>query len=112
MLLHRTGHTQRMTDVALDPFLSTERLGSPHGFAARILGHSRRVGEDHPTATCHLQVRDEKNALCGYEWEGLTRVPGDPTWTDLHPALRCDTCSAVVGVQDEDPDGRSYRFSL
>lgn len=100
-----------MKDVALEPFVSTERLGSPHGVVARMLGVSRRWDEDQPSATCHLQVKDEENALCGYEWEGLTRVPGDPSWTDLHPGLRCDTCSAVVGVQDEDPEGRLYRFS-
>lgn len=101
-----------MEDVALEPFVSTERLGSPHGFAARVLGLSRPADEDQPTATCHLQVMEEENALCGYEWEGLTRVPGDPTWIDLHPELRCDTCSAAVGVQDEEPEERSYRFSL
>ena len=100
-----------MDDVALEPFVSTERLGSPNGIAARMLGLSRRWDEDQPSATCHLQVKDEENALCGYEWEGLTRAPGDPTWSDLHPALRCDTCSAVTGVQDEDSEGRSYRSS-
>lgn len=101
-----------MTDVPLEPFVSTERLGSPHGLVARMLGFSGRAGEDQPTATCHLQATDEENTLCGYEWEGLTRVPGDPAWTDLHPELRCDICSAVAGVQDEDPEGRSYRFTL
>lgn len=99
-----------MKDVPLEPFVSTERLGSSHGFAARVLGLSR-LADDQRTATCHLQVMQEKNALCGYEWEGLARVPGGPTWTDLHPELRCDKCSAVVGVQDEDRKGQ-YRFSL
>lgn len=93
-------------------FVSTERLGFPHGIVARMLGVSRRVDDERPTATCHLQLTEEENALCGYEWEGLTRVPGAPCWTDLHPDLRCDACSAVLGIQDEDPNGRSYLFSL
>ena len=93
-------------------FVSTERLGSPHGLAAQLLGLEHPVDDGRPTATCHLQVMEEENALCGYEWEGLTRVPGDPSWTDVHPELRCDTCSIAVGVRDEDPEGRSYLFSL
>jgi len=99
-----------MKDVPLEPFVSTERLGSPHGFAVRMLGLSR-LTDDHPTATCHLQVMQEENAFGGTNGKGLARVPGAPTWTDLHPELRCDKCSAVVGVQDEDRKGQ-YRFSL
>jgi len=82
-----------MTDVMAGSFVAAERCGWPN------------------TATCHLQRNDEENALCGYEWEGLRRVPGDPGWTDLHPDLRCDACSRAVGVVDEGPRGQGYRHS-
>lgn len=99
--------------------VATERLGWPDRRGWRALGHvlvevqRRRVYDidpDVPTATCHLQESDEVPALCGYEWEGLVPVPGDPAWTDLHPDLRCDECSAMAGVDEEDPPGRTYRF--
>lgn len=108
----RTGDTQCMEEGSPQRFVSTERLGPPRGIAAGVLGVSRRAAGDAPTATCHLQVREEENAICGYEWEGLTRVPGAPRWADLHPELRCDACSAVLGIQDQDPKGGSYPFSL
>lgn len=64
---------------------------------------------DEPRATCHLQVTEEQDALCGFQWDGLVIVPGDPGWTDLHPSLGCDGCSRAAGVTDEDPAGRSFR---
>jgi len=102
-----------VSDVLPGSFVSTERLGLPRGIVARLLGRAGRVAElaGEPTATCHLQLKDDDNALCGYEWEGLSRVPGDPGWKDLHPDLRCDACSAAVNVPDGDPDGRDYRHS-
>lgn len=100
-----------MNDPTPVACVATERLGSPHHLWDWLRGRPRPHDIGRPTATCHLQLEDEENALCGYQWEGLNRVPGNPTWTDLHPDLRCDACSAVVGVLDEDPEGRTYRFS-
>lgn len=107
------GDTLAVSDVLPGAFVSTERLGRQRGVVARLLGREGRVAEStgEPTATCHLQLTDDDNAVCDFEWEGLSRVPGDPGWKDLHPDLRCDACSAAVNVSDEDPDGRDYRHS-
>jgi hypothetical protein len=107
------GHTFAVSDVLPGAFVSTERLGRRRGIVALVLDHGPVAfkSADQPTATCHLQLADDENALCGYEWEGLRRIPGDPGWKEFHPALRCDECSTVVDVADEDPEGRHYRHS-
>lgn len=99
-------------------FVATERLGwppAPRGWRRWIpwetqkqMVYDDRPGE--PSATCHLQRDEEEVALCGYEWEGLTPVPGSPDWTELHPEMRCDECSAAAGLLEEDPAGRRYRY--
>jgi hypothetical protein len=96
--------------------VATERLGWPPGRKRwrRWFGElqTRMVYDDRPnepTATCHLQRHEDENALCGYHWEGLVLVPGSPTWTDLHPNLRCSDCSRGAGVPKEDPEGLQYR---
>lgn len=53
-----------------------------------------------PTATCHLQSAEDQAALCGFPWEGLTAVPGFPTWQDIDPIWRCGQCDTLNG---EDP---------
>lgn len=99
-------------------FVATERLGwppAPRGWRRWIPWETQRqmvYGDrpDEPSATCHLQRDEEETALCGYEWEGLTPVPGSPDWTEPHPEIRCSECSTAAGVLDEDPAGRRYRY--
>jgi hypothetical protein len=106
-----------MSDVDLT--VSTERLGWPRRRGWRILtgvlgeyqGRMRyEVEPDMPTATCHLQPSEGEPALCGYPWEGLIRVPGNPQWTDLHPDMRCDECEAKAGIEREDPSQQTYQY--
>ena len=66
---------------------------------------------DEPAATCHLQPSEQEPALCGHPWEVLSRVPGDPGWTELHPEMRCDRCSKIADIPEEDPVGHTYRFT-
>lgn len=88
--------------------VSTERLGWPPKRLRRAwwpieTQKQRRYDDepDRPTATCHLQEESEQPALCGYPWELLVTVPSQPSWTQLHPDLRCDECaSASGGVTD------------
>jgi hypothetical protein len=99
-------------------FVSTERLGwppRPRGLRRWLPGETqtKMVDDDRPdepSATCHLQRDERENALCGYQWEGLTAVPGLPAWTDLHPEMRCSQCCRAAGVPKEDPAGRRYRL--
>lgn len=85
---------------AVQYIVSTERLGWPpkrRGVARLVpwetqTGMRYPVDPDVPTATCHLQQSEQRVALCGYEWEGLVAVPGEPTWDDIAPELRCDVC--------------------
>jgi hypothetical protein len=65
---------------------------------------------DEPTATCHLQTSPEEAALCDHPWEALGVIPGQPSWADLHPEMRCEDCAAAAGVETEDPTGRVYRY--
>ncbi len=99
--------------------VSTERLGWPgreSGLLERLGISQKRLVYPHdaatPTATCHLQRSPDENALCGYPWECLGVIPGEPGWTDLHPDLRCDECEDQAGVAREDPTDRTYRFTL
>ncbi len=45
-----------------------------------------------PTATCHLQIEAEQEALCGYPWECLIEVPDRRDWHALDDCLKCDIC--------------------
>ena len=54
---------------------------------------------DTPTATCHLQPAEDARALCGYQWEGLVRVPGAKSFDDITEELRCPRC-----VRASEPD--------
>ncbi len=102
-----------------DLFVSTERLGwppRPQGWRRFVPWETqdRFVYEDRPeepTATCHLQRDDREDALCGYEWEGLIAVPGNPEWTDLAPYMRCDQCEAASGIPVVEPSDRTNRYS-
>src|SRR4051794_14115712 len=99
--------------------VSTERLGWPPPVTGwrRIVPwetSDRLVYDDRPeepSATCHLQAASEQPARCGFPWECLVAIPGMSSWTDLHPEMRCDKCSRSAGIPEEDPAGRSYRFS-
>lgn len=64
-----------------------------------------------PSSTCHLRPADDTPALCGFPWEALVDVPGGVAWSDLHPMMRCDRCAHDAGRPNEDPSGRSYRFT-
>jgi hypothetical protein len=79
--------------------LSTERLGLPGaespwleraGFVQRRLVYPNQP--DEPTELCHLQPADSEPALCGFPWEALVAVPGDRTFGDIDPSLRCERC--------------------
>ncbi len=92
--------------------VATERLGWPEtrwwNSVVLSLVQSRlryEIEPDRPTATCHLQVAVDHPAVCGFEWECLIEVPRRPAWTDLHPDLRCDQCSAAAGFTEEPPMG-------
>jgi len=85
--------------------VSTERLGWPgneSGFMERWGVLQKRASypqrPDEPTATCHLQPSDTQDALCGYEWEGLVRVPGAVTMADVPEWTRCDECIAAIAT--------------
>jgi hypothetical protein len=80
--------------------VSTERLGLPgeestmlerRGIVQRRLTYP--YDSDTPTATCHLQPADDERALCGYQWEGLVRVPGAKSFDDIAEELRCPRCA-------------------
>lgn len=97
--------------------VSTERLGMPGPSAAwlerkGILKKSPTydVGASEPTATCHLQASASQPALCGYQWEGLVEVPGNPAWADIDPIWRCSECSAEMQQAGEPPNdaGRQW----
>jgi hypothetical protein len=82
--------------------VATERLGWPgkeSGWLERSGIFQKRdrypSSPDEPTATCHLQPADDQNALCGYPWETLVTVPGQPEWADLDEWLRCNRCDAL-----------------
>jgi hypothetical protein len=82
----------------VDPALivATERLGKPRGLGIlqRRASHRRDQGE--PSATCHLQPSPTENALCGYEWEGLTTIPRSQDWLEVPIELRCTDCGKVL----------------
>jgi hypothetical protein len=91
--------------------VATERLGWPRRrwwqfltvfvFFIELQMRSRYdIEPDTPTATCHLQPRDDQNALCGYPWEVLVSVPGNPEWAGLAEWLRCDECEGRAGLED------------
>lgn len=108
-----------MEENAVEMLVVTERLGwPPRRWWSRWLlveWQGRLVYEDEPdrpTAMCHLQPAEREAALCGFPWEALVLVPGEPGWTDLHPELRCPDCGRASGVSDEDPSGRSYRHTF
>jgi hypothetical protein len=84
--------------------VSTERLGLPDddaswlerkGIVQKSLSYP--VNPDRPTATCHLQEAPEANALCGYQWEMLSPVPGAASLADVPDVLRCPKCRTLVG---------------
>ncbi|GAA1806672.1 hypothetical protein GCM10009835_27080 [Planosporangium flavigriseum] len=87
---------------------ATERLGWPERRWADWLWlrplwpgeyQRRLVYEDQPgtpTATCHLQFADDRPALCGYQWEGLVAIPGNPPFDSLDDWLRCDECAEAA----------------
>jgi hypothetical protein len=84
--------------------VSTERLGRPgeesgwlerHDIAQRRLTYPNAA--DVPTATCHLQPAEDVPAICGYQWEGLVRVPGATSLDDVAAELRCPRCVARSG---------------
>ncbi|GAA4475419.1 hypothetical protein GCM10023170_098550 [Phytohabitans houttuyneae] len=85
--------------------VATERLGWPrdrwwHALTA-VFGETQSrlrydIEPDSPTATCHLQPRDDVNALCGFPWECLVLVPGQPPWRELARWLRCDECEDML----------------
>ena len=99
--------------------VGTERLGWPAHrwwkaparlFLVEFQGRLRyEDAPQEPSATCHLQPSGEVPALCGFPREGLTAVPGEPAWTDLHPEMRCSDCATVAGIATENPHGRRYR---
>lgn len=81
--------------------VATERLGWPprrwwHALTVFFGEMQTRlrynIEPETPTATCHLQVRDNHSALCGYPWEHLVLVPGQPPWDELPQWIRCDEC--------------------
>jgi hypothetical protein len=83
--------------------VSTERLGRPgkefgwferRGYVQKQLTYQNEP--DEPTATCHLQPADDEPALCGYQWEGLVRVPGAISFDDVPEAMRCSRCLAKL----------------
>jgi hypothetical protein len=77
--------------------VATERLGWPapsRGWRRWVPRESQSPmvygdGPGEPSGTCHLQLEDRENSLCGFPWEGLVVVPGSPACTDLHPEMRC-----------------------
>jgi hypothetical protein len=85
--------------------VSTERLGWPgdeSGLMERWGLLQKRASyprcPDEPTATCHLQLSDTQDALCGYAWEGLVAVPGAVTMADVPEWTRCDECVAALAT--------------
>jgi hypothetical protein len=77
-----------VTQPAVDFIVATERLGYPDPehrsrLARRLFGELQTrlmydFSAEEPTATCHLQRHDHENALCGYQWEMLVRIPSGP----------------------------------
>jgi hypothetical protein len=89
-------------DVAL--IVSTERLGflgddaswvERKGYVQRSPSYENHP--DQPTATCHLQEGPEVNALCGYQWESLSPVPGATSLAEIPDSLRCSKCWMAAG---------------
>lgn len=83
--------------------VATERLGWP----GKESGWWERAGvvqkemtyptsPDEPTAACHLQPAEDQNALCGYPWEMLVRVPGAATFLDVPEWTRCERCAEAA----------------
>jgi hypothetical protein len=91
----------RRSTVVSELITATERLGWPkRRWRDWLLWpaeyQDRLIYEDEadtPTATCHLQVAEDEPALCGYRWEGLIPVPGNPPFESLDDWLRCDECA-------------------
>ena len=54
-----------------------------------------------PTATCHLQLSEDRAAACDYPSECLIAMPDQPSWGDLPEWIRCDQCEALT-----DPEQR------
>jgi len=88
---------------AMALLVATERLGWPGeesgrleraGFVQRRLTYPSNPEE--PTATCHLQRAEDEDALCGYQWEGLVRVPGATTLEDVPEWSRCQRCAEAA----------------
>src|SRR5438477_9611173 len=107
-----------MAGGSADGFVvSTERLGWPpprHGWRRWVPWETQTQmvyddRPDEPSATCHLQRDEQSKALCGYPWEQLVAIPGAPSWTDLHPEMRCRKCTDAAEFTKEDPMGRAYR---
>jgi hypothetical protein len=92
-------------------FVATERLGWPRRRWWHITGVplgevQTRLQYDieptTPTATCHVQSTEQSDAPCGYPWEALIAVPGQPAWRQLPHWLRCDGCEAAIDA-DQHP---------
>lgn len=97
---------ERAMLVTVGLIVATERLGYPpqrRGWRKFLpweyQGQMRYPDRtDEPTAACHLQRDDDQPALCGFPWEALIEVPGQPRWEDLDTWLRCDRCDALQGT--------------
>ena len=83
--------------------VATERLGWPRTrwwhVVIELFGEAQgrlqyEIEPDTPTATCHLQPRADRDAVCGYPGELLVAVPGQPQWSQLPEWIRCDECEA------------------
>ena len=82
--------------------VATERLGLPGDESSRLersgIVQRRLVyptDSTVPTATCHEQLREDENALCGFPCEALVAVPGVLALEELDPSLRCPRCLAA-----------------
>lgn len=95
------GGVRGREDDGMDLVVGAERLGwpGPNDSALERAGVVQRrlvyeVDPATPTATCHLQPGSDLPAVCGFPWEALERVPGDPTWESIPAELRCSECTA------------------